>query len=87
MADLDFVQNEKGEQLVEALLSEVLRNSRATLAIATHLGIELEALDERSTALEEKIDAVQEDLAEVEDVLSATHAEQLVGNTVAEDHE
>jgi uncharacterized membrane protein len=86
MADLDFVNNEKGEQLVEALLSEVLRNSRATLAIATHLGIELEALDEHAAALEEKIDAVEEDLAEVEDVLSETQAEHLADDKVAAGH-
>jgi len=36
IADLYFTNNQKGEQLVEALLSEVLRNSEATLAIAEH---------------------------------------------------
>lgn len=70
MADLNFVNNEKGEQLVEAILSEVLRNSQATLAIATHLGIELEHLLAHEEALEAKIEEVQADLAEVEDVLT-----------------
>ena len=83
MADLDFINNEKGEQLVEALLSEVLRNSRATLAIATHLGIEHEHLDEHSDALEAKIEAVQEELAEVEDVLSEAQTEQPAGTKAA----
>ena len=49
IADLDFTNNEKGEQLVEALLSEVLRNSQATLAIASHLGIELKDLRTHET--------------------------------------
>lgn len=77
IADLDFTNNEKGEQLVEALLSEVLRNSQATLAIATHLGIELKDLQAHETALEEKIDEVQEELVEVEDVLSQGQGEDL----------
>ena len=74
--DLDFTNNEKGEQLVEAVLSEVLRNSRATLAIASHLGIELDHLEEDATVLEGKIDAVQDELAEVEDVLSQSETDQ-----------
>lgn len=77
IADLDFTNNEKGEQLVEALLSEVLRNSQATLAIAAHLGIELKDLQTHETALEEKIDEVQEELVEVEDVLSQGQGEDL----------
>jgi hypothetical protein len=77
LADLDFTNNEKGEQLIEAVLSEVLRNSGATLAIAAHLGIQVEHLVEHSEALEDKIEGVQEDLAEVEDVLSASETAEL----------
>src|ERR1700730_13335133 len=69
LAELDFANSEKSEKLVEALLSEVLRNSQATLAIAKHLGLSLDHLREHETILEDKMDAVQEELAEVEDVL------------------
>ena len=75
MAELDFSNNEKAEQLVEAVLSEVLRNSQATLAIAKQLGIELKPLAEHESALEDKLDVVQEQLAEVEDVLEVQRAE------------
>lgn len=71
MAELDFANNEKAEGLVEALLSEVLRNSQATLAIAKHLGIELEHLQQHEADLEAKVDDMQKQLAEVEDVLVA----------------
>jgi len=77
LADLDFTNNEKGEQLIEAVLSEVLPNSRATLAIAAHLGIQVEHLVAHSEALEDKIEGVQEELAEVEDVLSASETAEL----------
>jgi uncharacterized membrane protein len=69
MAEHDYATNEKSEQLIEALLSEVLRNSQATLAIAEHLGIELESLTAHGLDLEAKIDTVQEQLGEVEDVV------------------
>ena len=77
LADLDFTNNEKGEQLIDAVLSEVLPNSRATLAIAAHLGIQVEHLVAHSEALEDKIEGVQEELAEVEDVLSASETAEL----------
>jgi uncharacterized membrane protein len=69
MAEHDYATNEKAEQLTESLLSEVLRNSRATLAIARHLGIEMEGIAEHEAELARKIDEVQQQLAEVEDVL------------------
>ena len=71
VADLDFVNNEKGEQLVEAVLSELLRNSQATLAIAAYLGIKAEELAADQDALEEKLDDVEQELVEAEDVLEA----------------
>lgn len=69
MAEHDYATNEKSEQLTESLLSEVLRNSQATLAIAKHLGIQLEGMAEHEHELERKIGEVQEQLAEVEDVI------------------
>ena len=70
MAEHDYVTNEKAEGLVEALLSEVLRNSQATLAIAGHLGIELDALTAHREDLDRKIGQVQAELSEVEDILA-----------------
>jgi uncharacterized membrane protein len=69
MAEHDYSTNEKSEQLTESLLSEVLRNSQATLAIAKHLGIQLEGIEEQEKVLTQKVDDVQTQLAEVEDVL------------------
>ncbi|WP_041540578.1 hypothetical protein [Catenulispora acidiphila] len=69
MAEHNFTTNEKAEQLTESLLSEVLRNSQATLAIAKHLGIQLDGIEEHEQRLENKITDVQNQLAEVEDVL------------------
>jgi uncharacterized membrane protein len=71
MAEHDYVTNERSEQLTEALLSELLRNSQATLAIAGFHGIELDAIVRHESQLAAKVDAVQEQLAEVEDVLLA----------------
>jgi uncharacterized membrane protein len=71
MAEHDYATNEKSEQFTEALLSELLRNSQATLAIASFHGIKLEAIARHESQLEGKVDAVQEQLAEVEDVLIA----------------
>ncbi len=71
MAEHDYVTNERAEQFTEALLSELLRNSQATLAIAGFHGIEMDALAAHESQLAAKIDAVQEELAEVEDVLLA----------------
>jgi uncharacterized membrane protein len=71
MAEHDYVTNERSEQLTEALLSELLRNSQATLAIAGFHGIELDAIARHESQLAAKVDAVQEQLAEVEDVLLA----------------
>jgi uncharacterized membrane protein len=74
MAEHDDATNEKAEQLIEALLSELLRNSQATLAIAGFHGIELDALLDHETDLTKKVDAVQAQLSEVEDVLEVTGA-------------
>lgn len=70
MVEHDSATNDKSERLIEALLSEVLRNSQATLAIAKFHGIELASLTRHEDELNGKIDAVQGQLAEVEDVLS-----------------
>jgi uncharacterized membrane protein len=69
MAEHDYATNEKAEQLTEGLLSEVLRNSQATLAIAKHLGIQLDGLEVHEEELAKKVHEVQTQLAEVEDVL------------------
>jgi uncharacterized membrane protein len=69
MAEHNYTTNEKAEQLTESLLSEVLRNSQATLAIAKHLGIQLDGIEQHEQELEHKINDVQAQLAEVEDVL------------------
>jgi uncharacterized membrane protein len=71
MAEHDYATNERAEQFTEALLSELLRNSQATLAIAGFHGIEMEAIVRHESQLAAKVDAVQEQLAEVEDVLIA----------------
>jgi uncharacterized membrane protein len=76
MAEHDYATNEKSEQLIEALLSELLRNSQATLAIAGFHGIELDTLLEHESDLTKKVDAVQAQLSEVEDVLEATGAHE-----------
>ena len=69
VAEHDYVVGDKSERLVEGLMSELLRNSQATLAIAQHLDVKVEGLDEHRTNLDAKADDVQEVLAEVEDVL------------------
>jgi uncharacterized membrane protein len=70
MVEHDSATNHRSEQLIEALLSEVLRNSQATLAIASFHGIRLESLTRHEDELNDKVDAMQEQLAEVEDVLT-----------------
>ncbi len=70
MAEHDYVTNEKAEKLVEALMSELLRNSQATLAIAKHLELHQDTLTEHKASLEAKFTDVQDQLAEVEDVLA-----------------
>jgi uncharacterized membrane protein len=70
MAEHDHVTNEKAEQLVESLMSELLRNSQATLAIAEHLEVHQQALSQHGASLDAKFTDVQNQLAEVEDVLA-----------------
>jgi uncharacterized membrane protein len=69
MAEHDSATNDKAEQLVEGLMSELLRNSQATLAIARHLEVRVGSLDSHQADLDAKVEVVQEALAEVEDVL------------------
>jgi uncharacterized membrane protein len=80
MAEHDYVTNEKAEKLVEALMSELLRNSQATLAIAEHLELRHDTIAKHGASLEAKFTDVQEQLAEVEDVL----AEEAPGGALAE---
>lgn len=61
--------DETMSQLEEALLSQLLRNGQATLAIAAFHGIGIEAAQEHKQDLAKKLDAVQLELAEVEDVV------------------
>ena len=89
MAEHDFATNEKAEQLIEGLLSELLRNSQATIAIARHLKVELATLDEHEAALDAKVHDLQRELVEVEDVLaphdnSVTETEAEAGEDAAE---
>jgi uncharacterized membrane protein len=70
IAEHDYATNEKAEQLTESLLSEVLRNSLATLAIARHLGIQMKGIDQHEKELAAKTDDVEQQLVEVEDVLA-----------------
>lgn len=70
LAEHDYQNNERAEQLIEGLLSEVLRNSRATFAIAQHLNVRLEGLESESMDLARKFDLLENQLLEVEDVLS-----------------
>jgi uncharacterized membrane protein len=86
MAEHDYATNEKAEQLIEGILSELLRNSQATLAIAKHLDIQLDTLDEHSTSLEAKMEGVQRQLVEVDEVLSEDTARAHEA-AVAEEHD
>ncbi|QMU77210.1 DUF1003 domain-containing protein [Streptacidiphilus sp. PB12-B1b] len=76
MAEHDYATNEHAEQLIEALMSELLRNSQAVLAIASFHGIQLQALNKHESDLNDKVGAMQEQLAEVEDVLTAKAAQE-----------
>jgi uncharacterized membrane protein len=69
ISDHGNVTNENAEQFIEGMMSELLRNSQATLAIARHLNVEVQALDEHRKSLDEKMDDVQGQLVEVEDVV------------------
>jgi uncharacterized membrane protein len=71
IVERDAQVNEKAEQLVEALMNEVLRNSKATLAIADCLGVKIGSLEKHEEELDAKLDEVHQQLSEVEDVLSA----------------
>lgn len=81
MAEHDYVTNDKAERLIEGLISELLRNSQATLAIAKHLDINVEGLQAHAEALDAKVDDVQEALTEVEDVLEVDMGKGELGAT------
>jgi len=70
MAEHDYATNEKAVQFIEGIMSELLRNSQATLAITKHLEIQIDTLDEHQASLEKKAERVQSQLIEVEDVLA-----------------
>jgi len=55
MAEHDYATNEKSERFIEGMMSELLRHSQATLAIANHLLVQLDGLDEHSAKLEAKL--------------------------------
>ena len=80
MAEHDYATNDRAERLVEGLMSELLRNSQATLAIAQHLEVQVEGLEEHRTNLEAKASEVQDALAEVEDVLEADQSSDAGGS-------
>ena len=87
MAEHDYATNEKAEKFTEALLSEMLRNSQATMAIVKFHGIDLEGLAKNEADLSAKVDEVQEQLAEVEDVLNETAQAQQDAEPDARDDE
>ncbi|HZU14810.1 MAG TPA: DUF1003 domain-containing protein [Chloroflexota bacterium] len=70
MAEHDYVTNQRAEQLIEGVMSEVLRNSRTTVAIARHLCIDLDDLESYARKLEEEMETVEVQLGEVEDALN-----------------
>lgn len=84
MAEHDYATNEKSEQFIEGMMSELLRNSQATLAIAKHLHVRVEALDEHRASLQEKVEGVQAELVEVEDVLKESKDRETEGQAEAE---
>ncbi len=69
VAEHDSATNDKAEKLAEGIMSELLRNSHATLAIAEHLDVDVDALDAHQDALNSKMDHLQSRLGEVEDVV------------------
>ena len=75
MAEHDFATNDKSEKLIEGVMSELLRNSHATLAIARHLEVKVDALDEHQTDLDSKMAVMQAELGEVEDAIEAVEHE------------
>ncbi len=84
MAEHDYATNEKAEKIIESLMSELLRNSQATLAIAKHLDVHVEDMIQRGSDLDTRMATVQDQLAEVEDALAAEkaiHAAMEVGES------
>ncbi|MGH2448025.1 MAG: DUF1003 domain-containing protein, partial [Chloroflexota bacterium] len=69
MAEHDFATNIRAEKLVEALMSEIIRNSRTTLSIATHLDVDMEKMEAYQEKLDTEMETTEEQLGEVEDAL------------------
>lgn len=76
MAEHDFATNTRAEKLIEGVMSEVLRNSRTTVAIARHLSIDMSDLDVYGRKLEEEMESVESELGEVEDALEGAAQER-----------
>lgn len=72
MAEHDFITNQRAEQLVEGLMSEIIRNSRTTLAIARHLDIDLSGMEAYSQKLEVEMETIEQQLSEVEEAVAET---------------
>jgi uncharacterized membrane protein len=73
VAEHDSATNDKSEKLVEGIMSELLRNSHATLAIAQHLDVNIDALEAQKSDLDGKMDDMQGKLGEVEDAVDVEH--------------
>jgi uncharacterized membrane protein len=73
VAEHDSATNDKSERLVEGIMSELLRNSEATLAIAQHLDVNIDALEAHKSDLDSKMDDMQGKLGEVEDAVDVEH--------------
>lgn len=69
MAEHDFITNQQAEALIEGVMSEVIRNSRTTVAIARHLSVDLSDLERYSDKLEREMVTVEGQLEEVEQAL------------------
>jgi uncharacterized membrane protein len=75
VAEHDYVTNDKSEKLIEGVMSELLRNSVATLAIAQHLEVKVEPVESHQALLDEKVDDMQRQLGEAEDALKEVEDE------------
>lgn len=72
MAEHDFVTNQRAEKLVEGLMSEIIRNSRTTLAIAQHLDIDLDGMEAYARKIEDEMETIEQQLVEVEEAMEET---------------
>ncbi len=76
VAEHDSATNDKAEKLAEGIMSELLRNSHATLAIAQHLDVNVDALEVHKSNLDSKMDDLQKQLGEVEDAVEDVYHPQ-----------